>query len=132
MSAPLADEGAQPTQHPARRRVVELVPDAGPAPTQTDRDSYIATVVASAPPLTHEQRDRLRLLLPVKVSSVGTSAQAQQAQGATPHVTSLAEMSPLVVSSSPLSLGSVHGGRRRRPVEGLAGLHLQQCREGGP
>jgi hypothetical protein len=62
MSAPLRDEDAQPTQHPARRRVVELVLDAGPASTQSDRDSYIATVVACAPPLTPEQQDRLRHL----------------------------------------------------------------------
>jgi hypothetical protein len=62
MSAPLRDEDAHPPQHPARRRVVELVPDAGPASTRADRDSYIATVVASAPPLTQEQQDRLRLL----------------------------------------------------------------------
>ncbi len=63
MSTPLRDEDAQPTQHPARRRVVELVSGTGPALTQAEGDSYIATVVASAPPLTHEQRDRLRLLL---------------------------------------------------------------------
>jgi hypothetical protein len=67
MSAPLRnadlrDADPQPAQHPARRRVVELVRDAGPASTQADRDSYVATVVASAPPLTHEQQDRLRLL----------------------------------------------------------------------
>ncbi len=65
MTAPLTDEDAQPAQHPARRRANGTEPgtDTGPAPTQTDRDSYIATVVASAPPLTHEQHDRLRLLL---------------------------------------------------------------------
>ncbi len=79
MSAPLRDEDAQPTQHPARRRVVELVSGTGPALTQAEGDSYIATVVASAPPLTHEQRDRLRLLLWRREAVSGrTPAEAQQ------------------------------------------------------